>query len=220
MNENTAPLAPVDAVGQTEAIATAQPYAPTIWSDSKLLEKAFKAAKFLASSDLVPEQTYKDKPQNCLIALDLANRMNIPPLLVMQNLYIVKGKPAWSGSFCIAAINGCGRFSPLDFVYVDDGGGGCYCQATRLSDGKPLTSTIITMQMAKNEGWLDKAGSKWKTMPQQMLQYRAASFFARVHCPDVLFGIQTAEEVKDTVGYEENEKPVVTISLDDMEVTE
>ena len=218
MNENPQTLAPVEE--PSEAIATAQPYTPTIWNDSKLLAQAFKAAKFLASSDIVPEQTYKDKPQNCLIALDLANRMNIPPLLVMQNLYIVKGKPAWSGSFCVAAINGCGRFSPLDFVMVEDGGGGCYCQATRLSDGKLLTSTIITMQMAKNEGWIDKAGSKWKTMPQQMLQYRAASFFARVHCPDVLFGVQTVEEVKDTAGYEETEKPVVTISFDSVEVSE
>lgn len=214
MNENTQPLAPQEPAEQTEAIATAQPYSPTMWNDSKLLAQAYKAAKFLASSDIVPEQTYKDKPQNCLIALDLANRMNIPPLLVMQNLYIVKGKPAWSGSFCVAAINGCGRFSPLDFVFTEEDGGGCYCQAVRLSDGKLLTSTIITMQMAKNEGWLDKAGSKWKTMPQQMLQYRAASFFARVHCPDVLFGIHTAEELKDVGGYEEEEKPVVTITLD------
>ena len=69
------------------------------------------------------------------------------------------------------------------------------------------------MQMAKAEGWLDKSGSKWKTMPQQMLQYRAASFFARVFCPDILMGVQTADEIRDVNGYEEQEKPVVTYTL-------
>ena len=71
------------------------------------------------------------------------------------------------------------------------------------------------MQMAKNEGWLDKNGSKWKTMPRQMMMYRAASFFARVYCPDVLMGMQTVEEVKDVNGYDKEEKKYITVSLED-----
>lgn len=189
--------------------------APTMWNDAGQLKQAYKAAQYLASSDLVPEQSYRNKPQNCLVALDLANRMNVPPLLVMQNLYIVKGKPAWSGSFCIAAVNSCGRFSPLEFVFTEANGGGCFARARRIADNVICTGTTITMEMAKAEGWLDKSGSKWKTMPQQMLQYRAATFFARVYCPDVLMGVQTVEEVKDTFGYERDEKPVIEITLED-----
>jgi hypothetical protein len=79
--------------------------------------------------------------------------------------------------------------------------------------GNEVTGAKVTMQMAKDEGWIDKAGSKWKTMPEQMLMYRAGAFFARVHCPDVLYGIQMVEEVKDTFGYEENEKQKVKIDL-------
>ena len=203
---------------ETTAVATAPQtsYAATMWNDNALLKQAYKAAQYLASSDLVPVETYKNKPQNCLIALDLSNRMGLAPLLVMQNLYIVKGKPAWSGSFCITAVNGCGRFTPLEFVFTGESeeDAGCYAQATRVADGKLCTGTKITMQMAKGEGWLDKSGSKWKTMPQQMLMYRAASFFARVYCPDVLMGVQTVDEVKDVNGYETEEKPVITVSLD------
>lgn len=207
---------PVESESTAVATAPQTNYAPTMWNDSTLLKQAYKAAQYLSASDLVPEQTYKNKPQNCLVALDLSNRMGLAPLLVMQNLYIVKGKPAWSGSFCIAAINGCGRFTPLEFIFTgdDEANAGCYAQATRISDGKVCTGTTITMQMAKSEGWLDKSGSKWKTMPQQMLQYRAASFFARVHCPDVLMGVQTVEEIKDVSGYDKEEKPVVTYTLD------
>lgn len=146
---------------------------------------------------------YRYRQSNECISLDGA-----------QNLYIVKGKPAWSGSFAVAAINGCGKFTPLEFIFSEDGQG-CHAEAKRISDGKLCVSTEITMQLAKNEGWIVKSGSKWKTMPQQMMMYRAASFFAKVYCPEILFGIQTVEEVKDTKGYDETEKQTVKISLED-----
>lgn len=194
------------------AAAPASGYAPTIWNDDSLFKQAARAAKYLAASDLVPEQTYRGRPENCLIAMDLANRMNLAPLLVMQNLYIVKGKPGWSGTFCISAINGCGRFSPLEFVFADDGS--CYAKATDLRTGKTVCGTAITWDMVKGEGWYDKSGSKWKTMPQQMFMYRAAAFFARAFCPDILMGISTADEIRDTNGYDEPEKTVTVITLD------
>ena len=49
--------------------------------------------------------------------------------------------------------------------------------------------------MAKAEGWTKN--SKWRTMPQLMLNYRAASFFGRQHVADLLLGVQTEEEVVD-----------------------
>ena len=51
------------------------------------------------------------------------------------------------------------------------------------------------MTLAKAEGWT--ANPKWKNMPEQMLGYRAASFFARMYCPEALMGLQTYEEVED-----------------------
>jgi len=185
----------------------------TMWNDAKLMNLAYRTAGMLAKSKIVPE-SYQNSPENCLIAIDLANRQNLSPMMVMQNLYVVKGKPAWSGSFCAAAINGCGKFSPLEYVFVDQGGGGCFARATRLANGTVCQSDTITMQMAKDEGWLEKSGSKWKTMPHQMMMYRAASFFARAHCPEVLLGIQTAEEVQDVHGYEAETKATTTIVRD------
>lgn len=211
MSENITPEIPE----QETALSTTTSggYALTMWNDQKALASAWKAAQMLAKSGLVPE-VYRNKPEDCLIALDLANRQNLSPMMVMQNLYVVKGKPAWSGSFCAAAINGCGKFSPLEYVFVETGGGGCFARATRLSNGSICVSDTITMQMAKDEGWLNKSGSKWQTMPRQMMMYRSASFFARAHCPEVLLGIQTAEEVQDVRGYESDQKQTTTIVLD------
>lgn len=174
-------------------------------TDTKTLNTLVKMSGMFARSQIVPEM-YQKNPDNCFVACELANRMGVSPMIVMQNLYIVKGKPTWSGSACISLINGTKLFSPLDFVFVGEKGTesyGCYVKATRLSDNKVCTGTVVDLQMAKDEGWSTKPGSKWKTMPEQMLQYRAATFFARVYCPHALMGLQTAEEVQDVNGYDD-----------------
>lgn len=213
MSEELTTLAPAE---QSESVslspAVSVPGGLTMWNDAKTMNVAWRTAGMLSKSALVPEN-YRNRPEDCLVAIDIANRQGISPMLVLQNLYVVKGKPAWSGSFCAAAINGCGKFTALEYVFVEDGGGGCYARATRLSNGSVCVSDTITMKMAKDEGWLDKGGSKWKTMPRQMMMYRAASFFARAHCPEVLLGIQTVEEVQDVNGYEAEQKQVHTIVL-------
>jgi hypothetical protein len=158
---------------------------------------ALDAAAKLSASKIVPE-AFKDDPGACLIAIDTASRMDIPLLMVLQNLYIVKGKPSWSGSFVIARLNSCGRFTPLDFVMEGDCDTlSCYVQTVRRSDGRTIKGTTITMEMARAEGWLGNA--KWKNMREQMICYRAASFFGRVHAPDVILGMHTTEEVEDVV---------------------
>lgn len=188
----------------------------TIWNNPALYSMAVKQAKILASSDIVPEGTYRGKPANCLIALDMANRMGVSPLHVMQNLYVVKGKPGWSGQYCISAINSSGKFSPLEFMQLlnDDGTiKGYYAQATNLVTKKVCVGAPVTWDMVKAEGWYDKSGSKWKTMPEQMFMYRCAAFFARTYCPEVLNGLQTTEELRDVNGYDDAQKTTV-ITID------
>ena len=200
------------------ALQVAVPTAVTMWNDAKMMNQSFRMARMLADSALVPD-SYKGAPQNCVVAIDIANRMGISPLMVMQNLYVVKGKPSWSGSFCAAAINVSGRFTPLEFIFVgerDKPSWGCYATAVRAANGVRCYSDTITMAMAAAEGWLNKPGSKWKTMPMQMMMYRAAAFFARAHCSDILLGLPTYEEVQDVKGYEEEGKQTV-VTLENKE---
>lgn len=193
------------------ALQVAVPTAVSMWNDTKLMNQSFRMARMLSSAALVPD-SYRNSPENCVVAIDIANRMGISPLMVMQSLYVVKGKPSWSGSFCAAAINGSGRFTPLEFEFVGEEGKptwGCYATAIRVGNGKRCYSDTVTMQMAIAEGWVGKPGSKWKTMPRQMMMYRAAAFFARAHCSDILLGYYTEEEIQDTNGYEEEGKQTV-----------
>ena len=159
-------------------------------------EIAHQAAKELAASSLVPQQFRN--AANALIAIDMANRLRCSPLMVMQQLYVVQGKPSWSAQFVIAAINACGRFSPLRFVMAGETTSRqCHAEATDKASGEVLQGPAVSMQMAKAEGWLDKGGSKWKTMPELMLRYRAGTFFGRLYAPDVLMGLYTQDEALD-----------------------
>ncbi len=157
-----------------------------------------RMALMLSKSDLVPQQ-FKGNIANCIIGLEMARRMNASPLAVMQNLYIVHGKPGWSAQFIIAAINSTGKFSPLRF---DIGEGTCVAWAIEKATGERLESPPVSIDMAKKEGWYDKSGSKWKTMPELMLRYRAATFFGRIYAPEVLMGMSTMEELADVVDIE------------------
>jgi len=159
-------------------------------------EHSMRVAKALSVSDLVPQQ-YKGNVSNCLIAMDISKRIGASELMVMQNLYIVHGKPAWSSQFLIATLNACKKFSPLRYEEDDKNGGRCRAYAVDLATGERLEGVWVTMEMAAAEKWIDKAGSKWKTMPQLMMRYRAAAFFTRQFAPEVSMGIMTQEEVYD-----------------------
>lgn len=183
----------------------------SLFTDGGRFDMAQRAAAALAASTLVPTD-YRGNVSNCLIALELANRMEQSPFMVMQNMVPIQGRPSWSSTFIIASMNSCGRFDPLEFEFekrgkkkvaykdqkaeeIED----IACRAVTVSKltGKPVFGTWVSMEMAVLEGWYTKAGSKWKTMPDQMLQYRAAAFFGRLHAPDILMGMQTADELYD-----------------------
>jgi hypothetical protein len=151
----------------------------------------------LASSDLVPAQ-FKNNIQNVMIALELANRTGSSPMAVMQNLHIIHGRPSWSAQFIIAAMNSCGKFSPLRFE-LSGAGDDLACKATAidLATGEALEGPAVSIEMAKKENWYQKSGSKWPTMPELMLRYRSATFFGRLFAPELLMGMSTSDELQD-----------------------
>lgn len=167
----------------------------SVYSDVNIYNNALKMAEGLAKSDLVPDN-YKGKPESCLIAIDVARQIGArSPLFVMQNLFVVKGKPSWSGQYCDAIVRANFKKVKVDLSGEGDERG---CQVTAYDENDNYCEgTKITIKMAKQEGWFSKTGSKWQTMPDLMLQYRAFAFFARIHCPDKLLGIHDEFENVD-----------------------
>lgn len=186
---------------------------------------------------------------NCIIALNMSQRMNADPLMIMQNLYVIEGRPSWSSQFIIASINSCGKFSPLrfhkeagveieatcttfewennkkkavvtktrvinakciawtvergtsipSFTLEEIKSYGSIYQCCKAYGVPLLESTQVSLEMAVAEGWYGKNGSKWQTMSDLMLQYRSAAFFGRIYAPELLMGLPSADEVRDTI---------------------
>lgn len=214
-----------------------------------------RVCSFFASSDLVPDN-YKAqlKPfpagadentmnaikaentaiktkaiANCMIAVEVASRIGASPLMVMQNMAVIYGRPSWSSKFLIATVNSCGRFEPLQFRFTDKGALGmvdytdyvwdsasrtkkpvakqfdgkkvmnieCVAYTTKKGSTDVLESSPVSIELAIQEGWYTKNGSKWQTMTKQMLMYRAASFWTSAYAPELSMGMRTVEEQQD-----------------------
>ncbi len=182
-----------------------------------------RMAKALASSTLVPD-SYRGEANlgNCIIALELSQRIGASVMAVMQSMVPIHGKPTWSAAFLIATVNSCGRFSPMRFRWVGKENAdewGCRAYAVEREGNFELVGALVTIAMAKAEGWYSKNGSKWKTMPEQMLQYRAAAFWTRAYAPEIALGMHTAEEIHDTPEAQQVVQPTVTTSVVDVTPT-
>ena len=162
----------------------------SVYSSIQSFESAQRIAASLADSALVPN-AYRGQAglPNCIVAIEIANRMGMSPFQVMQNLNVIHGRPSWSSQFIIGLIQGSGRFEGFTYNETADS---CQCVAVLKTTREQVSGPKITMDMAKREGWTKN--TKWSTMPQTMLRYRAASAFGRFHIPDLILGIQSVEE--------------------------
>jgi hypothetical protein len=197
---------------------------PSIYSSEEAYNRAYTMAKQLCTSSMVPKD-YQNNIPNTMVAMEMAYRTGSSPLMVMQNMNVIQGRPSWSSAFIIAMINSCGRFTPLLFKYQDHGmkvvsyvesiGYGQNRQKTNKTievrnhsciayahnaKGELVEGPAISVETAVQEGWYTKNDSKWPTMTKLMLSYRAAAFFGRLYTPDILQGMHAEEEVYDAHG--------------------
>lgn len=163
----------------------------SIFSTIEKFELAQRVAAVFASSDMVPVH-YRKKPSNVLIAMNMAERMGLDPFMVMGKTYIIKGKIGIEATLAIALINSSGKFEPLQYKF-NEAKTECFAHAKFVQTGEVYEGSTVSLQMAKDEGW----GSKWRTLPELMLQYRSAVFFARVYCPEAIMGLYTRDELVD-----------------------
>lgn len=166
---------------------------------------AMERAVELSKTEYIPEP-FRGKPNECLIAVEMADRTGFAPFAVLQNLYVVYGKPAWGTPFIIGVINASSAFSRINYKVTGKKGFESYgriAYATDLKTGEVLEGPEVTLAMAKAEGWVDRKGSKWRNMPELMLCYRAATLWARLYAPEYLMGLHTDDEIIDV-------SPVVT----------
>src|SRR5690348_164116 len=174
----------------------------SVFSNGTAFQLAVKMATLLAESTIMPE-AYQGNPANCLIAIDYAARLAVSPVMLAQNMDVVKGRPGLRGTFLAGLINACPLFERLKYEWrgTDNPGKdpsddfGCRAYAKEAATGETLYGTWIDWRMVKAEEW--NKNKKWSSMREQMFMYRAASFWSRAHASDVTLGLYEAEEIRD-----------------------
>jgi len=192
---------------ETTALTVREPakQAVSAFSNSESFELAQRMAKALASSTMVPTAYQgQDKIGNCLVALEVAQRLGDSPFVIMQNMTPIHGKPAWAATFVIAKVNASGKFTPLRFR-MNKTKDTCYAECVENATGETLTGSSVSLALAKAEGWTKNA--KWQTMPELMMSYRAATFLVRTTAPELTMGLPMQEEMEDI-------QPVKTVTIE------
>ena len=200
-----------------------------VFENPQDFQHAQRIAKMLVTSALMPEAFRgEENLGSAVIAVDIAMRLHLNPLMVAQQIYIIHGRPAFSAQMMIGVCNTSADFGKIRYELRTNGereirGSSnvvkledrvCTAWALegkeeRLPEGvntlekaraaglNILEGPPISMEMAVKEGWYSKAGSKWQTLPDLMLRYRAAAFFVRLFAPELLMGLPTADELED-----------------------
>ncbi len=140
--------------------------------DPVQFETMQRVCKMFSSSDLVPDNykpNYKPIPANatpeqiaainlenqeaknkavanCMIAIEISMRIGASPLMVMQNMMPIYGKPSWSSKFLIATVNSCGRFEPLQYRFTDKGMLGMVDYTDYVWDGRTNRKQAVQKQ--------------------------------------------------------------------------
>lgn len=172
------------------------------FSGREAFATAQRVAQALASSSIVPKE-YQGDVANVMVAMEYAHRIGASVLSVMQNLDVIHGRPALRATFLIATVNASGRFTPIRFRWEGTEGKddwGCRAVATDRESGEECIGPLVNIALAKGEGWVQKSGSKWKTLPELMLMYRSAAFWARVYAPEISLGMHTTDEMEEATG--------------------
>lgn len=187
--------------------------------DSAKFNQAWRAATMFSKSKLVPA-TFQGAPESCFVAMHMAVRLNLDPMMVMQKTYIVHGRPGMEAQLVIALVNARGPFKgPIQWEVTGQGDNRQWtAYAIHRGTGERCEATV-TWDMVKQEGWNKdkeyKSGSgvqksKWNTIPDLMGRYRSATFLARLFCPEVIMGLSTVDELQDLDIIDVTPEPIIS----------
>lgn len=156
---------------------------------SQPLDQQINYAKAMAVSNLLPV-AYQNHPENVLVALAQGQALGIAPIQAMNQINVIKGKPALSADLIAALVRRAGHRLRVE-------GDDTYAQATviRADDPGYIPKPVRwDMERAKRAGLL--GNPSWQKYPAAMLRARAISEAARAWANDALYGfIYTPEEL-------------------------
>ena len=162
--------------------------------DGAALDHRYRLAKAFSMSGMVPGH-FQGKPEACLVAMLYAEQLGEHPMLLFQEMSVINGRPNTSARFAISRANKSGLLQgPISWKSKGSGDAlEVTASATLRETGEVITATV-SMKEAAADGWT--RNPKYRSIPEQMLRWRAATRLINLYMPEVLFGLGVREEAE------------------------
>jgi hypothetical protein len=162
--------------------------------DGAAFEHLWRVAKAFSMSGMVPPH-FQGKPESCMVALMYAEQLGEHPMVMFQETGVINGRPSTSARFAIARANKSGLLQGV-ITWTEKGQGDALevtASATLRETGEVIQATV-SMKEAAADGWT--RNPKYRSIPGQMLRWRAATRLINLYMPEVLFGLGVREEIE------------------------
>jgi RecT family len=157
-------------------------------------EEAYRIANAVHRAGMAPKGF--NSAEMCMIAIMHGAEIGIPPMLSLQRIAVVNGRPTLWGDGVIALVRASGLCEYIDEEVIGEGDKRiAVCRTKRKGEAKEI-SRKFSVADAKTAGLWGKSGP-WTQYPERMLQMRARAFAMRDAYPDAMGGMYLKEEADD-----------------------
>lgn len=204
------------------------------------LDKLLRFAEVMANGRVAVPSHLAGKPSDCLAVAMQAAQWGMNPFAVAQKTHVVSGTLGYEAQLVNAVIttmsptkdrinyewfgpweNVIGKFvektSSKGNTYIAPGwnlkeeqGCGVRVWATMKGEDQPRVLELLLSQAQVRNSTL------WASDPKQQLAYLAVKRWSRLHCPDVIMGVYTPDELEGNQLVERDVTPRNTADLNNM----
>lgn len=172
----------------------AAPGALAFLHDGAALDHKYRIAKAMSMSGMVPPH-FAGKPEACLVAILYAEQLGEHPMLLFQEMSVINGRPNTSARFAISRANKSGLLQgPISWKSKGQDEALEVTASATLRETGEIIQVTVTMREAAADGWTQNR--KYRSIPEQMLRWRAATRLINLYMPEVLFGLGVREEAE------------------------
>jgi hypothetical protein len=185
-------------------VAVARPPKPPLVGGGRIaaivpqdIESVFRLAQVVHAAGMAPKSL--DSVEKCTVAIMHGLEVGFTPMAALQSIAVVNGMPSIWGDGMIALVRASGLLEDIVETIEDDKDGPtiAVCKVKRVGSPSWVMQTFTRPQAMKAGLW--RKQGPWMQYPQRMMQMRARSWALRDAFPDVLRGLNSAEEAIEMV---------------------
>ena len=157
-------------------------------------QEAISIAEYFAGTELVPND-YSGKAANIMVAWQKGIELGLKPLQALATIAVINGRATIWGDGLIALVKNSSKEEWTHETLTGQGDNlTATCETKRFNQERTVIQSFSVADAIKAGLW---GNNTWAKYPKRMLQMRARGLCLRDAYPDVLNGLEVAEEIVD-----------------------